>query len=204
MNAKRVVHTARRATGADHDKSSEVLANAFASDPVMSWLIGQRPDIEDRLQHHYYHELGRELTKPEPLVDVVEGRQAVALWHEVDDWKTPLTGLVRAAPAAIRTFQWHVPRALRLLTMLEKAHPKAPHRHLAYIGVHRDHQGTGLGGALLTSMTAECDEQGLAAYLESSDPRNDALYARHGFVATGEIELPRGAPRIMAMWRDAR
>ena len=73
-----------------------------------------------------------------------------------------------------------------------------------YIGVRRAAQGTGLGGALLRSMTAECDERGIAAYLESSDPRNDALYARHGFVATGEIVVPRGAPRIMAMWRDPK
>lgn len=194
----------RRATAAERPGAVATLANAFANDPIMSWLIGPRNDREQRLVHLFGHSLDVELAKPAPLVDTVDGGHGVSLWHEVDDWKTPNRGLAKALPPAVRTFGRRLPTALGLLTKMEKAHPIAPHRHLAFIGVHRDHQGTGLGGALLAAMTHECDDLGVAAYLESSNPQNDALYARFGFVATGEIEVPQGAPRLLAMWRDAR
>jgi len=61
-----------------------------------------------------------------------------------------------------------------------------------------------LGGALLASMTSECDEAGIPAYLESSNPVNEAFCHRLGFDSRGHIPLPKGAPPITAMWRDPR
>lgn len=196
--------TVRRAVPDDRSDATEVLARAFATDPVMSWLVGQDRDATARLRHLFGHSLGAETRRDDHLVDVVESGQAVALWHEVDEWKTPNTGVIKMVPAAIRTFGWHLPRALRTLTMIERVHPEEPHRHLAFIGVHPDHQGMGFGGALLASMTEDCDERGVAAYLESSNPLNEPLYARYGFVSRGPIELPSGTPEITAMWRDPR
>ena len=53
-------------------------------------------------------------------------------------------------------------------------------------------------------MTEECDAQGLGAYLESSSPENNALYARYGFESRGPVALPSGAPVMTAMWRNPR
>lgn len=48
------------------------------------------------------------------------------------------------------------------------------------------------------------DGEALAtAYLESSNPRNLSFYRRHGFVATGDIELENG-PTMTSMWRESR
>ena len=93
---------------------------------------------------------------------------------------------------------------LRTLATLERVHPRQPHYHLAYVGTHPDRQGRGLGTAVLEPMLDRCDTEGVAAYLENSKPRNEAFYARHGFVATGPIPLPDGAPPMMAMWREPR
>ena len=49
-----------------------------------------------------------------------------------------------------------------------------------------------------------CDEEGVPAYLESSNPRNIPFYARHGFESTGEIVVGKGAPTVTAMWRNPR
>ena len=181
-----------------------VLATAFGTDPLMSWLVGRERDVASRLRHLFSSELGVELQRTDHLVDTVDSGQAVALWHEVDEWKAANVDVVKTAPAAIRTFGRHLPRALRTNLMIEAAHPVEPHRYLAYLGVHSDRQGEGLGGALLASMTEDCDERGIAAYLESSNPRNVPLYARYGFVSSGPIEVPVGAPEIIAMWRDPR
>ena len=194
----------RRAVPHDRSDATEVLARAFATDPVMSWLVGPERDTAARLHHLFGHSLGVELERDDHLVDVVDSGQAVALWSEVDEWKTPNIDVVKMVPTAIRTFGRYLPRALRTLTGIERVHPEEPHRYLDFIGVHPDHQGMGFGGALLASMTADCDERGVAAYLESSNPLNEPLYARYGFASRGPIELPSGTPEITAMWRDPR
>lgn len=170
----------------------------------MSWLVGEERDTAACLHHLFSHELGAELGRDHHLVDIVESGKAVAFWHEVDEWKASTSATVKMVPAAIKTFGRHLPRAMRTQSMIEQAHPDEPHRYLAYIGVHTDHQGKGLGGALLASMIEECDEQGIAAYLESSNRLNDPLYARYGFVSRGPIELQTGAPECVAMWRTPR
>ena len=57
--------------------------------------------------------------------------------------------------------------------------------------------------ALLATGLARVDADGLPAYLEATNWRNAALYARHGFEVMGVVEAP-GYPEIIAMWRPAR
>ncbi len=189
---------------AEAKASAAVLANAFAQDPIFRFILGDRSDAEDRLRHLFSDTVAAELRKPAHLVEMTEDGNAIALWHEVDDWKTPPADLVRSLPSTVRAFGRSLPRALRVLLSAEKVHPPEPHRHLGYIGTHDDHKGKGLGTALLTSMTDRCDQEGLAAYLESTNPANDAWYARFGFESRGPVPLPSGAPVLTAMWRDPR
>jgi GNAT superfamily N-acetyltransferase len=79
-------------------------------------------------------------------------------------------------------------------------HPKEPHWYLPFIGVDPARQGEGLGSALLRSAIAECDAARLPAYLESTSPRNQPFYERHGFEATGEISVG-DCPPIVPMLR---
>jgi GNAT superfamily N-acetyltransferase len=60
------------------------------------------------------------------------------------------------------------------------------------IGVEPHAQGRGLGGALMKHAVERCDADGVLAYLESSNPRNLALYERHGFERVGEIQIGTG------------
>ena len=48
-----------------------------------------------------------------------------------------------------------------------------------------------------------CDRERLAAYLESTNPRNITLYERHGFVKAGLIQSG-SSPPIVPMVRRAR
>jgi ribosomal protein S18 acetylase RimI-like enzyme len=87
---------------------------------------------------------------------------------------------------------------------LEQAHPqRPPHWYLATLGTDPAAQGRGLGSAALRPVLAQCDRDGVGAYLESSKERNIDFYARHGFQVTKELKLPRG-PRMWAMWREPR
>lgn len=194
----------RRASAADHSQVTEVLSQAFANDPIMSWMVGSGRNVAVRLSHLFGHMLGVELAHNNHLVDITEPGDAVALWHDVDQWKTSPGQVLKTVPSACRTFGRRLPVALRTLSMIEKVHPAEPHRHLAFIGVHPAQQGRGHGGALLAAMTDDCDTRGLGAYLESSNPQNDALYARYGFESRGPVALPTGASMMTAMWRRPR
>jgi ribosomal protein S18 acetylase RimI-like enzyme len=75
-------------------------------------------------------------------------------------------------------------------------HPTEPHWYLPLIGVDGDRQGRGFGSVLLRYATERCDRDGLPAFLEASNPRNKALYERHGFEAVGVIQAGNSPP----MW----
>jgi GNAT superfamily N-acetyltransferase len=79
-------------------------------------------------------------------------------------------------------------------------HPVAPHWYLPFIGVRPEARGRGLGARLLSRGLARADAEGMPAYLEATNRRNAALYARHGFLPLGVVEAP-GYPEIIAMWR---
>ncbi|MFL0355728.1 GNAT family N-acetyltransferase [Erythrobacter sp. GH1-10] len=86
---------------------------------------------------------------------------------------------------------------------MEHYHPKEEHWYLPIIGADPQYLGQGLGGALMKHGCARIDEDGLPAYLESSNPRNISLYERHGFEVMGEIRSGN-APVMTPMYRPAR
>ena len=60
-----------------------------------------------------------------------------------------------------------------------------------------------MGSALLAPTLARCDDQGEVAYLETQKAANVAWYGRHGFEATGEIQL-HGTPKVWCLTRPPR
>jgi GNAT superfamily N-acetyltransferase len=93
-----------------------------------------------------------------------------------------------------------------LLSTFEKMgewHPNEPCWYLPMIGVEPNAQNRGVGRALMAHAVARCDQEGLLAYLESSNPRNIPLYKRHGFEVMGEIQIGE-APLITPMLRQPR
>jgi ribosomal protein S18 acetylase RimI-like enzyme len=82
-------------------------------------------------------------------------------------------------------------------------HPKEPHWYLPLIGVDPAHQGRGQGDALMRYALERFDREKMAAYLESTNPRNIALYRRHGFEELGCIKVG-SSPTLVPMLRRPR
>lgn len=82
-------------------------------------------------------------------------------------------------------------------------HPKEPHWYLAMIGVDPARQGLGYGSAILKESLRRCDEDGVIAYLESSNPKNVPLYERYGFEVMGFVQ-PGEFPGLYPMIRQPR
>ena len=87
-----------------------------------------------------------------------------------------------------------------LFEKMGAGHPDVPHWYLPMIGVDTFQQGRGIGTGLMREALKRCDEDGLPAYLESSNPRNISLYRRFGFEVVGEITAG-GSPPLIPMLR---
>lgn len=191
----------RPATETEVTPLSHVLARAFDDDPVMEYLFEPSDQRPRRIAKFMAQTANRDLAHGE--VHTTGGLHGAAIWCAPDQWKLGLWETVKLSPSALGAFRSRLPRALRVLGRVEKAHPKAPHWYLAVLGTDPEHQGKGIGSALLQPVLERCDTEGLPAYLESSKERNIPFYARHGFEITEEVAFPDG-PRVWGMWREPR
>lgn len=180
-----------------------MLARAFLDDPVASWAW--RPErlrlsALERFQATRIRQLmsGEEVWTAEDL-------SSAALWAVPGRWRASLRETGEIVPCFAH------PRLIGRLPLvafgwlsLEMKHPgDPPHYYLAVLGTDPEHQGRGLGSALLAPVLEQCDRDGVGAFLESSKESNIGFYARHGFRVVQEVRLPRG-PSMWKMWRDPR
>ena len=94
--------------------------------------------------------------------------------------------------------------AMAMFEEMGAYHPDdGPFWNLPMISADPAWLGQGLGGALMKHALRRVDEDGLPAYLESSNPRNISLYERHGFEVMGEIQHG-SSPVVTPMLRPAR
>ena len=186
-----------RATASDVPALAGVLADAYAEDPVWSWLMPH--DRDRRLRLLFTAHLAQQV--PAGRVWTDPDRTVAAVWAEPGAWRLPVTYLLRNAGTLMRAGRGQLPRmAVRLLTM-EHRHPARPaHWYVEYIGTRADARGTGRGSAVLVGLLERADADGRPVFLESSNSRNLTFYRRHGFEVREEMAF-RSGPPMWSMWR---
>jgi GNAT superfamily N-acetyltransferase len=193
----------RPANRSDHGPIADALAAAFASDPVMRFLLPDDGRRQALLLRHFA--ASTPLYARSGSVWVAEDRSAAALWVAPGAFPFRLREELSVARARLEVFGRVPRRGIATLRALDRRHPHdPPHWYLDYIGVEPAGQGRGLGSALLEPLLARCDREGRGAYLNASSPRSRDLYARHGFAVRSEFRLPFGGPPLWRMWRDPR
>ena len=193
--------TVRRASPADAETLSEILAQAFANDPVCQWAWPD-PELMPSVSRAFFRIFaGAVLEGGEAFID--ETGRGAALWLPYDpaDQKVD-EEFVGALVEACHPFEERLGIIDELMTA---AHPKhAVHAYLPFIGVTPEGQGKGIGSSLLEVRLRDIDAQGLSAYLEATTFDSVRLYERHGFERLAHsIDLP-GGPSMYPMWREAR
>jgi ribosomal protein S18 acetylase RimI-like enzyme len=192
------------AVAADPHVAGAVLGRAFTTDPVFRWILSETPRLEQRLTHAFTAFALGATRKPTAHVLVAAEGSAASIWLPPGKWRAPTSEVVRQAPRLLRAYGTRSARALRLLSVVEEQHPTEPHWYLEAIGTVPEARGQGIGPTVMAPVLARCDEAGLPAYLESSNPQNIPFYERHGFVKMPLFELPPGCPVITPMWRVPR
>ncbi len=198
----RVHSTVVRADPEDLDALNQVIADAFHDLAPSRWLIWDPAARQEIFPGYFRLYVEHALTAG--VVDTTPDRAAAALWLPAgDDNAAQPAGY--GARLAAATSPW-ADRFQAFDATLERHHPVGvPHHHLAILAVRPDHQGQGIGTALLRTHHAILDQgTGIPAYLEASDLRTRQIYLRHGYADRGcPIYLPDG-PVMHPMWRQPR
>jgi ribosomal protein S18 acetylase RimI-like enzyme len=182
----------------------EVLADAFAEDPVFAWLIPPRLHGRANRLRTFFTSMSRGYLRRGKPCYLTGDASAAALWAAPGAWAMPLSQVIlEAAPSAL-AFRRYLFRALRTQLQIERLHAgqSRPHWYLGYLGTRGDRQGQGLGTQMLREVLAGLDTDGVPAYLESSSERNVPLYERNGFRVIGELQALGHGPTIWRMWRE--
>jgi GNAT superfamily N-acetyltransferase len=195
---------------ARHDEAAvlgEVLADAFAEDPVFAWLIPPELRGRDTRMRTFFTSMSRSYLREGKPCYLTGDASAAALWAAPGTWAMPLSQVIlEAAPNGL-ALRRRLFRALRTQLQIERLHAgqagqAGPHWYLGYLGTRRGRQGQGLGTQMLRAVLADADTDGVPAYLESSSERNLPLYERHGFRVVGELRALGRGPTLWRMWRE--
>lgn len=169
----------------------------FAADPMVRW-VWPDPTVYLRIMPQFVRAFGGRAFE-HGTAYVTEGARAAALWLP------PGIEPDEAAMAAVmaQTERPDIADDLgQVLQAMASYHPHEPHWYLPLIAADPNWIGRGLGALLMKHALRRCDEEGIAAYLESSNPRNISLYERHGFRVIGEIQHG-SSPTMTSMLRTA-
>jgi ribosomal protein S18 acetylase RimI-like enzyme len=185
----------RSATETDRKAVCDVVTLAFVTDPLARWALpdptqylASFPDFVDAFG-------GRGLVHGATYV--ADGLQGAALWLPpgIDPDEARMNTIMATAVAGAA-----LPDLAGVFERMAGYHPREPHWYLPLIGVDPAQQGRGYGAALMRHAVQRFDADGVAAYLESSNPRNIPLYQRHGFEILDTIQVG-SSPVVTPMLR---
>eukprot|EP00178_Gracilaria_changii_P012759 TRINITY_DN35_c2_g1_i1.p1 TRINITY_DN35_c2_g1~~TRINITY_DN35_c2_g1_i1.p1 ORF type:complete len:216 (-),score=42.05 TRINITY_DN35_c2_g1_i1:943-1590(-) len=194
-----------RAVVQRHDipRLAATLASAFEEDPFFQYLYGPNAShMYDKNEAFFAAVLRSELRRApqHSTIHASPDDGCVAIWNHVGEWDHAET--LDFITTALRIFGRRVIHVRNIMNKLKQKHPTQPHMFLSLLGTSKEKQGKGSGSAVISQMLRQCDRQGVAVYLESSNPKNIPFYRRHGFDVVGDISgLPRHCPPIAALWR---
>jgi GNAT superfamily N-acetyltransferase len=188
----------------DVDVVARTIALAFTEDPV--WGPAMAVDgttFEQRLRLWRIFVAG---AVRYPWSRIVDDGAAVSVWlppggSELDaDQEVELASVLTEVLGGTGSATF-----ASLVERFEANHPHdVPHAYLSLLATHPDQRGRGLGMGLLADDLLRLDELHLPAWLESTNPANDARYRSVGFEPVGSFRTVDEQRVITTMWRPAR
>ncbi|MEE2777063.1 MAG: GNAT family N-acetyltransferase [Acidobacteriota bacterium] len=168
-----------------HDRAIQALTAAFIADPLMRWMF---PEAADYLE--YFPRLVRVFVGPafeQGAAHATPGFEGAAIWYAPGGGPDE-EGVGKLVAEAFSSSKRE--EVFALFEEMDRHHPNDREVwYLPTIGVDPAYQRRGIGAALLQRQFGVCDQAGIQAYLESSNPANMSLYERHGFRTTGQIQV---------------
>jgi GNAT superfamily N-acetyltransferase len=189
------------ADASHHAAVVETLADAFFTDPALSWIL---PD--PAVRRAALPRLFRLLVKADARTGLVSrsgGDEAAALWRAPGQAEAGRLEFALAMLPYLAIFRSALPRALKVADSIDAHRPHGDYWYLHFVGVRSAHQGKGHGGRIIRAQTSVADAEGRDCWLETATPENVPLYQRLGFVTQVEWDVAGGGPHFWGMMRSA-
>jgi GNAT superfamily N-acetyltransferase len=202
------------------DAAADLLARGFAEEPGNLVLLPD-PSTRFAMMRIAMKEAVRAALRygTVQVATVGDDLGAIAVWHPPGVVATPVGSVARVAggkladastlarslPNVASVMLRHAPQAFRLVQARRRAVRYASRGttwHLAFLATAPEHRGRGLARALLERQLERCDEDGQAAWLETTDPVNPPIYERFGFGMVAHLEDAAWLPGLWVMRRD--
>ncbi len=190
-----------RASAGDRQALVETLAQAFHTDPALSWILPD-PAHRARALRGLFHVLVPADMKA-GLALRSSGDEAAALWRAPGQAHSGTGEFLRTLIPLVATFGTALPRGLKVQSGIDAHRPKGRFWYLHYVGVRTEHQGKGHGGQIIRAQTGIADAEGVPCWLETATPGNVPLYERLGFIVQSQWDVPGGGPHFWGMMRPA-
>lgn len=192
------IETVQSNSGPHAELATAVITVAFSTDPIARWVYPQADDYLRDFPAFIRVFAGRSFENGTAYL--APSASGAALWLPPgvgpdDDRMIDLIWSTTTEEIQKDLFPF--------LEQMGMFHPEEPHWYLPMIGVETHMQGRGIGASLMQHALAVCDEEGLPAYLESSNPRNVPMYERFGFEVIGTIQAG-SSPPMYPMYRNAQ
>ncbi len=189
-----------RVSGSEVEQLADITADAFRDDPFNRWLFGSYAGMAG-----VFTALARHVYAPRGLCYRL-GDAGAAMWMlPGGSIEPPLVALPALYSAVLLRSTWGAKRRTdAAVAGMSRHHPGFPHAYLFTIGLRPAARGKGLARKLIQPVLDACDEAGLPAYLENSNPANCGFYGSCGFEHQAMIEVASAAPPLEAMLRQPR
>lgn len=188
----------RTAEPDDLESLTSLFTEAFADDPLWRWAFPDQSGLAAWWRFYIRSALRY------PCVWVARDFAAASVWIPPGGLELTVEEEAEVKPILHELVGDRATDVLVLLDRFEEAHPRSePHYYLSLLGTADRSRGNGVGMALLAENLGEIDRQGVPAYLESSNPRNNRRYESVGFVQVGEFTTPDETRTVATMWRNA-
>jgi ribosomal protein S18 acetylase RimI-like enzyme len=176
----------------------DTAARSLDAEAMLRWSSGEER-FEERIRRHFTHYDGENARRG--WIRLAADGAGIAVWIPPDA-REEHEAIGPAPPGGkAEILGDNAERHAAFWGWVGEHEPVEPLLYLSHIGVVPEHQGEGLGTALMRDGLALGDHLGVPTWLETSRVNNVAYYERFGFRTVVDEDAPDGGPHIWFMRR---
>lgn len=177
-----------RADYNDKDRMVNILANSFADNKSINYIIKQDKKKAQRLIS--LMEYSFDICYLFGDIFLSDDKKACALIVMPDKKKTTLKSILLDAKMIISCMGFkNIKKAVKREAEIKQNHPEGLIYYLWFIGVEVSEQSKGTGSKLLEEVIQESQSKGRPVYLETSTVKNIPWYEKSGFTVYKELDF---------------
>jgi ribosomal protein S18 acetylase RimI-like enzyme len=182
------------------------MVDAFIDDPLWCRLFEGESGLDRKYQAFAEVPL-RHCLKYGEVLAISENLEGIAAyvpdkWADITFWRLLRSGALGCGMRMGMTAGRRMAGLKTLSTDRAKNTGGRPHVYLLLLGVRTAYRGKGLGAALLRTLIADCDKQGLPLYLDTETEENVRFYEHFGFRVIKRITLENLRLPMWEMMRE--